>query len=157
MQDYTGEEALADLVGQPREVPGVPARTWGGGGLDLDTHYSSSRELGHQVDLVAALLGPQVKEARVRVGDGEFGAQLGGHERVEHTPQHVAVRSRRVSRRLVGLSLSCATSCVSRSSIKLSSHALLAPPVRPQGGIWETAVQRKLHVAAQVGALSRNA
>ena len=64
---------------------------WGGIGLDLDRDQAATGEFGEQVDLEAALLLAHVVQARSGCRSGEFGADLGDDERIEQSPEQVAV------------------------------------------------------------------
>jgi hypothetical protein len=55
VEHRTGEEALAELLAQPLQVPGVAA-LGRRGGLDLDRDDVARGELGDQVDLVTPVL-----------------------------------------------------------------------------------------------------
>ena len=57
----------------------------------LDAHDPASRELGDEVDLVAALVRPQMEQERAGLGKEELAAELLGHERVEDSSQQVSV------------------------------------------------------------------
>ena len=90
MEDHAGGEAIAHLVAQPRQVPGV-LRARGRARLDLDPDQPPARQLAEQVDLMTPLLGAQVVQPRPARRDGELGAQLRRDEGVEHPPEQLAV------------------------------------------------------------------
>jgi hypothetical protein len=62
VQDETVQEPISDLVAEPGEVAGGPP-VYCDRSLDLEAQNPATGEFEHQVDLLAALLGPQVVEA----------------------------------------------------------------------------------------------
>src|SRR5690348_2515353 len=88
MEDDSGSERVAGLVTEPGQMTGVGSRHRSGC-LDLDPDQMAPSGLDKQIYLPAALLFPQMVQARVVTTGGDFGAQLRGDEGVEEAAQHV--------------------------------------------------------------------
>src|SRR5436190_380399 len=90
MQNHPGDEAVAELIFQPRQVASR-VTTGPTVGLDLDTDDSLAAELGDEVHLAAPLFLAQVEEAWPGFGNDRLNPELCGDERVEDPPEEIAV------------------------------------------------------------------
>src|SRR5579883_3598545 len=82
VDDRPGDEAFAQSVSEPEQVPGI-ADGRCRRGLDLEGDDTASAELDDEVDLPPAALLAKVVEHRERVGESKLRAQLGGGEGIE--------------------------------------------------------------------------
>ena len=94
MKEHAGQEALADLPGEPREMSGV-AGDRRRRCLDLECDDLTRSHLRDEIDLVIPPLLPEVVEPHMGVAQRGVGSQLGGDKGVQCPPQEIAVAEHR--------------------------------------------------------------
>jgi hypothetical protein len=88
VKDGSSEESWAELIPQPRDMPGVRA-VRRGRRFDLDRDHVATRHLGKQVDLVPSLFLAQMVEARAQMAELRLGSDLRNHERINEPPEQI--------------------------------------------------------------------